>query len=107
MISKTHHLEKEVLEKIDTYRQMLKKRFHLGEEELRLLEIPFEEIWKQSKVKDDILLSIIIPVYNTEKFLKKCIDSVLLKIPPKTEIIIVNDGSPDNSKKIIELYIAT
>lgn len=104
MIMNNHKLSNDVLEKIDIYRSMLKRRFMLGEEEIRLLEIPFEEILKKSKVKDEVLLSIIVPVYNTEKYLRKCLDSVLVKIPPKTEIIIVNDGSPDNSKSIIDEY---
>lgn len=48
--------------------------------------------------------SIIIPVYNTEKYLKKCLDSVLNQTYKDYEIIIVNDGSTDNSKDIIEEY---
>ena len=36
-------------------------------------------------------LSIIIPVYNVEPYLRKCLDSVLKKIPNNTEIIIIND----------------
>ena len=48
--------------------------------------------------------SIIIPVYNTESYLKKCIDSVLNQTYKDYEIIIVNDGSTDNSKDIIEEY---
>lgn len=52
----------------------------------------------------DVLLSIVIPVYNTEPYLKKCLDSVLEKIPEHTEIIVVNDGSPDNSDEILKEY---
>lgn len=46
-------------------------------------------------------ISIIIPVYNTEKYLKKCLNSVINQTYQNIEIIIVNDGSPDNSDKII------
>jgi len=49
-------------------------------------------------------ISIIIPVYNTEQYLKKCIDSMINQTLKDIEIIIINDGSTDNSKKIIESY---
>lgn len=48
--------------------------------------------------------SVIIPVYNTEHFLKKCLDSVVNQTYSNLEIIIVNDGSTDSSKQIIEDY---
>lgn len=50
------------------------------------------------------LLSIIIPVYNTEKFLRRCIDSVIRQTYPRIEIIVVNDASPDDSEAIITDY---
>lgn len=49
-------------------------------------------------------LSVIIPVYNTGAFLETCLDSVLTQIGVDIEIIIVNDGSTDNSAEIIERY---
>lgn len=52
----------------------------------------------------NILISVIIPVYNTEKFLNRCLDSVLSQSLKEIEIIIVNDNSPDNSKEIIDEY---
>lgn len=51
------------------------------------------------------LLSIIIPIYKTEKYLKKCIDSVLEQSYQNFEIILVNDCSPDHSKDIILEYL--
>ena len=51
-----------------------------------------------------VKLSIIIPVYNTEKYLKKCIESIINQTLKDIEIIIINDGSPDNSDKIIKEY---
>lgn len=52
------------------------------------------------------LLSVIIPVYNVENHIAKCLDSVLSQSDETVEIICVNDGSPDNSRKIISEYIA-
>lgn len=49
-------------------------------------------------------ISVIIPVYNTEKYLRKCLDSVVNQTYQDLEIIIVNDGSTDNSEMIINEY---
>ena len=49
-------------------------------------------------------VSIIIPVYNAENYLKKCIDSVINQSYKNYEIILVNDGSKDNSLKICRDY---
>ena len=51
-----------------------------------------------------IKVSIIIPIYNAEKYLNKCLDSVANQSLENIEIICVNDGSTDNSKKILEDY---
>lgn len=48
--------------------------------------------------------SIIVPVYNTELYIEKCIDSILNQTYDDFEMIIVNDGSTDDSKKIIQKY---
>jgi len=49
-------------------------------------------------------LSIIIPVYNTEEYIRQCIDSVMNIKNIETEIIAVNDGSTDRTKDILEEY---
>lgn len=49
-------------------------------------------------------LSVIVPVYNVEKYLRKCLDSLVNQTFHDMEIIIVNDGSPDKSQEIIEEY---
>lgn len=51
-------------------------------------------------------LSIVVPVYNTEKYLPRCIDSVLAQTFSDFELILVNDGTKDNSLEICEAYAA-
>lgn len=51
-------------------------------------------------------VSVIIPVYNVEKYLRRCLDSVVNQTYKDIEVILVNDGSPDNSKEICEEYVA-
>ena len=46
-------------------------------------------------------VSVIIPVYNSEKYVEKCICSVMAQTLPELEIIIINDGSIDESGKIL------
>ena len=50
-------------------------------------------------------ISVIIPVYNTEKYLKRCLDSIIRQNFQDIEIIIVNDSSTDNSLEIIKEYL--
>lgn len=48
--------------------------------------------------------SIIVPIYNAEKYLEECIDSVINQTFKAFELILVNDGSNDNSAKVIDEY---
>ena len=50
------------------------------------------------------LITVIIPVYNVEKYLPECLDSVLAQTYQNLEIIVVNDGSTDSSGEICEYY---
>ena len=50
------------------------------------------------------LITIIINVYNREKYIKKCIDSVINQTYKNLEILIINDGSTDNTLKICKSY---
>lgn len=49
-------------------------------------------------------VSIIVPVYKTEKYLKRCIDSILAQSFTDFELILVDDGSPDNCPEICDAY---
>ena len=50
------------------------------------------------------LVSFIIPVYNVQKYLSRCLESVLQQTYHNTEILLINDGSQDNSLAICEDY---
>lgn len=55
-------------------------------------------------MKNDELISIIIPVYNCEQYLKMCLESVIKQSYTNLDIIIIDDGSTDNSGYICDLY---
>lgn len=103
-IMSRHKLDKEVKENVFARREKFRFDYGFCEDELELAKIDLKDILKKKKIKDDILLSVIIPVYNTEPFLEKCLNSVIKAIPEKTEVIIINDGTPDNSEKIIKKF---
>lgn len=50
-------------------------------------------------------ISVIIPIYNVEKYLEKCLESVINQTYKDLEIICVDDCSPDNSNKIVQEYL--
>lgn len=52
------------------------------------------------------MISVIIPVYNVEKYIAQCIESVINQTYRDLEIIVVNDATPDNSMAIVEEYAA-
>lgn len=56
-------------------------------------------------MKKDVLLTVVIPVYNVEKYLKRCIDSILIQEWKNYNILLVDDGSTDNSPKICDDYV--
>ena len=51
-----------------------------------------------------MLISIIIPVYNVELDLEKCLESIINQTYKNIEIILIDDGSTDNSGKICDIY---
>ena len=52
----------------------------------------------------DIKISVMIPVYNTSKYLEKCLNSIINQSLKEIEIICVNDGSTDNSLEILREF---
>ncbi|WP_044296898.1 glycosyltransferase family 2 protein [Robinsoniella peoriensis] len=56
---------------------------------------------QRSKIK----VSVIVPVYNTEAYLKECLDSLVHQTLPEIEIILINDGSTDSSEEIMKGYL--
>ena len=46
------------------------------------------------------VVSIVIPIYNVEAYLRKCLETIVNQTYPHLEIILVNDGSPDHSEAI-------
>ena len=49
-------------------------------------------------------VTIIVPIYNVEKYLRACFESLLRQTSREFTVLAVNDGSPDNSQKIIDEY---
>jgi len=48
-------------------------------------------------LEKNILISIVVPTYNNEKFLDKCVESILSQTYHEFELLIINDGSTDNT----------
>ena len=49
-------------------------------------------------------VSIVVPIYKVEKYLHECVDSILSQTLKDIEVILVDDGSPDNCGKIVDEY---
>ena len=50
------------------------------------------------------LVSVIVPVYNVEQYINRCVDSILVQTFTDFELIFVDDGSPDNCGAICDEY---
>ena len=52
-----------------------------------------------------IKVSIIVPIYNVEKYLSRCLDSLLVQNYQNIEVLCINDGTEDNSQQIVDIYV--
>ncbi len=52
------------------------------------------------------LISVVVPIYNVEKYLRLCLDSLLMQTYTNFEVLMINDGSPDDSANICKEYLA-
>ena len=50
------------------------------------------------------LISIIVPAYNVEKYIKACLDSIIIQTYSNFEVIVINDGSTDQTEKMLNEY---
>ena len=67
---------------------------------------PVKQINRKTENDMSELVSILVPVYNVEKYLSRCVESALAQTYPDIEIVLVNDGSNDGSAKIMDDYAA-
>ena len=91
----------EIMKKYEQFREEYSKKSKESVE--KFLGEKVEEL-DINKSSEEILLSVIVPVYNTEEFLEKSLESIIDSEISKMEIIIINDGSKDNSEKIALKY---
>ena len=66
--------------------------------------LEYNDINEEKKQEYDKLISVIVPVYNVEKYLEKSLNSIINASIDDMEILVINDGSTDNSEKIIKKY---
>ena len=53
-------------------------------------------------MKEKQLVSIIVPVYNVEKYIERCIDSILEQSYEEIEVLLIDDGSTDNTEEVVQ-----
>lgn len=76
-------------------------------EELGMIDISTESVNKHNDISFLPKVSVIVPVYNVEKYLSECLESLINQTLSDIEIICVNDGSTDDSRNVLERYAAS
>ncbi len=66
-----------------------------------------EIVWLKCDTENKPLISVLLPVYNSEKYIENALKSILLQTYSNIEIVVVNDGSNDNSHDIINKFVET
>ena len=56
-------------------------------------------------MQENVKVSVVVPIYNVEKYLRQCLDSIANQTLQEIEVICVNDGSTDSSPDIIQEYV--
>ncbi len=111
VLDKIHHMKsigkiqmRNSIEEIILTGMLVTKRVYiLSRIENQLIKIKhYMKKDKRSKIK--VLISIIVPVYNVEKYIADCLESIAKQSYQNIEVIIVNDGSTDNSIQICKDY---
>jgi glycosyl transferase, family 2/glycosyl transferase family 8 len=113
-----------IFEKFDCFFKDESRNIKIWVEKLKLLHInyrsekvPAQYIYIYQKEKEEILsqieeyekgelISIIVPIYNVEKYLRQCLDSIMNQTYRNFECLLINDGSPDNSADICREYVS-
>lgn len=71
----------------------------------RRTEIELGTLIEREQFSKDIAISVLVPVCNTEKYLKECLCSLQKQVFSNFEVVVINDGSTDSSETIIEEYV--
>ena len=66
----------------------------------------YDEMWESIKREYRYTISVIIPAYNVEKYIGDCLESILRQTFSDYQIIVIDDGSTDDTKKIIKQYMS-
>lgn len=103
-IAKDVKLSRDTRRVVEHRRESLQHQWHLSSDLIYYDSLDLKKLCHKYHIKDEIILSVIVPIYNVAKYLAKCIDSVLVDLPEKAEIILINDGSTDNSLEICKKY---
>ena len=93
------------------------KYLHLNYHDIKFVpeNNQYKQLYKQEKQKllskiadyeSKALISIIVPIYNVEKYLRQCLDSIQDQSYQNFECLLINDGSPDNSADICKEYVS-
>ena len=121
-------LESHAISEIRIYEKILKKIMEIGILNhsyiekfkiilyFRLSQFPDSQVLKSyesfiSVMSDSVmysqsLISIIVPIYNVENYLRMCLDSIEHQTYSNIEVLLINDGSPDSSGEICQEYVA-
>lgn len=91
----------EIMNEYHLFRSDYKKKVIKKAEEF--LRCPLN---KKSEQKDyECLLTVVVPVYNVESYIASCLDSIIKAKIPNMEVLVINDGSTDQSEKVILPYV--